>query len=62
MLVLERKLNESIRIGDDIIITVVGKIKNERKVRLGITAPPETSIYREEDYDKRCKDATGRTE
>jgi carbon storage regulator len=46
MLVLSRKLNESIVIGDHIRITVVGLRGNH--VRLGIEAPSDVSIMREE--------------
>jgi carbon storage regulator len=46
MLVLTRKLNERIVVGDNITITVVGIRGNH--VRLGIEAPPEVSILREE--------------
>lgn len=44
MLVLSRKLNESIRIGDDVWVTV-SSIQGD-KVRLGITAPRSTNIAR----------------
>jgi len=48
MLVLTRKLGESIAIDDHIKITVV-QIKG-KQVRLGIQAPRETKIHREEVY------------
>ena len=48
MLVLTRKLHESIAIDDHIKITVV-QIKG-KQVRLGIQAPKETKIHREEVY------------
>ncbi len=48
MLVLTRKLGESIAIDDHIKITVV-QIKG-KQVRLGIKAPRETKIHREEVY------------
>ncbi|PIT99365.1 MAG: carbon storage regulator [Bdellovibrionales bacterium CG10_big_fil_rev_8_21_14_0_10_45_34] len=48
MLVLTRKLGESITIDDNIKITVVS-IKG-KQVRLGIQAPSETKIHREEVY------------
>jgi carbon storage regulator len=46
MLVLSRKLNESIMIGNDIRITVVGLRGNQ--VRLGIEAPGDIAVFREE--------------
>jgi carbon storage regulator len=49
MLVLSRHRDESIRIGDDIVITVVD-IRGD-KVRLGISAPVEIPVYREEIYE-----------
>ena len=49
MLVLSRQRDESIKIGDDIEITVVD-IRGE-KVRLGITAPPHIPVHRKEVYE-----------
>lgn len=49
MLVLSRHRDESIIIGDDIVITVVD-IRGD-KVRLGIAAPIETSVHRQEVYE-----------
>lgn len=46
MLVLSRKVGEVIRIGDDITLTIV-KVTPGR-VKLGIEAPPEVNIVREE--------------
>jgi carbon storage regulator len=48
MLVLSRKWNERIIIGDNIIITVVD-IRGDH-IRLGIEAPLEVSVHREEVY------------
>ncbi len=50
MLVLTRKSDESIKIGEDITITIV-EIKGNQ-VRLGIEAPPDIRVYRKELYDK----------
>lgn len=50
MLVLSRKKNESIIINDDITIVVV-EIRGD-KVRLGIEAPKNVSVHRNEVYDK----------
>lgn len=49
MLVLSRHTDETIRIGDDITITVV-RISDD-KVRLGIEAPREVAVHRGEIYD-----------
>lgn len=46
MLILTRKLGESITIGDDIKITVMGIYG--KQVKLGITAPDRVSVHREE--------------
>jgi len=46
MLVLTRKVNESIRIGDGILVTVVQI--NPKKVKLGITGPQNVVILRSE--------------
>ena len=56
MLVLTRKKNESIIIGDDIQINIV-EVKDQT-VRLGICAPNEISVHRKEIYDKILKQKT----
>ena len=48
MLVLSRHRDESIMIGDDVVVTIVD-IRGE-KVRLGIKAPGEVPVHREEVY------------
>jgi carbon storage regulator len=50
MLVLSRRRNEVLYIGDDVTITVLEVING--KVRLGITAPPEVPVYRKEVADR----------
>jgi carbon storage regulator len=49
MLILSRKREESIVIGDDITITVA-EIRGD-KVRLGITAPLDVAVHRQEVYE-----------
>lgn len=50
MLVLSRKKEESIVIGDSIVLTVI-EVKHDH-VRIGIDAPREVAIYRKEIYDQ----------
>jgi len=59
MLVLSRKLGEKVLIGSDISFVVV-EVKGNR-VRIGIDAPAEVSILREELYDPLAE-PVGRTE
>ncbi|VVO21891.1 carbon storage regulator CsrA [Pseudomonas fluorescens] len=50
MLILTRKPGETIRINDDISITVLGV--SGQQVRLGIEAPKEVTVHREEIYQR----------
>ena len=50
MLILTRKVSERVRIGEDIVITVFGV--NGNQVRLGVDAPREIEVHREEIYDR----------
>lgn len=59
MLILSRRLGESVTIGDDIVVTVVGVSGNQ--IRLGISAPKAVRVLREEIYkviQKENKSAT----
>ena len=49
MLVLTRKTNQSIMIGDEIEVSVLAVSRD--KIRLGITAPREVPVYRREVYE-----------
>ncbi|MDP8246463.1 MAG: carbon storage regulator CsrA [Candidatus Hinthialibacter antarcticus] len=49
MLVLSRKRDESIIIGDDVVVTIVD-VKGEQ-VKIGISAPKTVSIHRKEVYE-----------
>lgn len=48
MLILSRRPGESVTIGDDIVVTVVAASGNQ--IRLGISAPREVRVLREEIY------------
>lgn len=54
MLVLTRKIGEKLRIGDDIEITVLQA--DNPQVKLGIHAPRDISVHREEIYQKIQKE------
>ena len=52
MLILTRRIGETVVIGNDVDITVLGVKGNQ--VRLGVTAPREVSVHREEIYERIC--------
>jgi len=54
MLVLTRKVGESLIINDDIVITICAL--KDSKIRIGIQAPKDISVHREEIY-KRIKES-----
>jgi carbon storage regulator len=56
MLILTRKEGESLRLGDDIVVTVVG-VKGGA-VRIGVTAPRDVAVHREEVYERVKKEGT----
>lgn len=51
MLVLTRKPNQSLMIGDDVVVTVLGIHGNQ--VKIGIDAPPNVSVDREEVRERK---------
>lgn len=50
MLILTRRVGETVMIGEDIAITVLGVKGNQ--VRVGVKAPKDTPVHREEIYER----------
>jgi carbon storage regulator len=50
MLILTRKIGETLMIGNEVTVTVVGV--NGNQVKLGINAPRDVPVHREEIYDR----------
>ncbi len=50
MLILTRRIGETLMVGDEVAVTVLGTKGNQ--VRLGITAPQDVAVHREEIYQR----------
>lgn len=50
MLILTRRVGETLMVGDDVTVTVLGVKGNQ--VRIGVNAPKDVSVHREEIYQR----------
>lgn len=57
MLILTRRVGETLMIGDSVTVTVLGVKGNQ--VRIGITAPRDVSVHREEIFQRINPDSEG---
>lgn len=58
MLILTRRVGETLMIGDEVTVTVLGVKGNQ--VRIGVNAPKEVEVHREEIYKRVLAERQGR--
>jgi carbon storage regulator len=56
MLILTRRVGETLMVGDEVTVTVLGVKGNQ--VRIGVNAPKDVSVHREEIYQRIQKEKT----
>jgi carbon storage regulator len=59
MLILTRRVGETVMIGNDVTVTVLGVKGNQ--VRIGVNAPKDVAVHREEIYERIKREEDGDT-
>ena len=59
MLILTRRVGETLMIGDEVTVTVLGVKGNQ--VRVGVNAPRDVAVHREEIYERIKREQNGET-
>lgn len=57
MLILSRRVGESLMIGEDVVVNVLGVKGNQ--VRIGVDAPRDVAVHREEIYERIQREKAG---
>ncbi len=57
MLILTRRVGETLMVGDEVTVTVLGVKGNQ--VRIGVNAPKEVAVHREEIYQRIQREKSG---
>ena len=60
MLILTRRVGETVMVGDEVTVTVLGVKGN--LVRIGVNAPKEVAVHREEIYERIKREQEGTSE
>ena len=60
MLILTRRVGETLMIGDSVTVTILGVKGNQ--VRVGITAPKDVAVHREEIFQRIGRESSGQGE
>ena len=60
MLILTRRVGETVMVGDEVTVTVL--VVKGNQVRIGVNAPKEVAVHREEIYERIKREQEGNSE